>query len=161
MKKIFAIICVLVLVSCGSRKVNKTNIEKSIDSTSKVTIIDTSFKNTQIKDTSYVIKNVEIDEFEVCPISDSLPIIINGVSYKNAYLKIKKTKDNSLYSSGKITSENEGKQVKIQKEDNVSIKEEENVRNVDRDNTYGFFICNWRLKYNHRIYSIIKIRSFK
>jgi len=140
MKKIFAIICVLVLVSCGSRKVNKTNIEKSIDSTSKVTIVDTSFKNTQIKDTSYVIKNVEIDEFEVCPISDSLPIIINGVSYKNAYLKIKKTKDNSLYSSGKITSENEGKQVKIQKEDNVSIKEEENVRNVDRDNTYGFFI---------------------
>jgi hypothetical protein len=140
MKKIFAIVCVLVLVSCGSRKVNKTNIEKSIDSTSKVTIVDTSFKNTQIKDTSYVIKNVEIDEFEVCPISDSLPIIINGVSYKNAYLKIKKTKDNSLYSSGKITSENEGKQVEIQKEDNVSIKEEENVRDVDRDNTYGFFI---------------------
>lgn len=140
MKKIFTILCVLVVISCGSRKVNKTSAEKTIDSAFKKTIVDTSFKNTEVKDTSYTINNIEIDEFEVCPISDSLPIIINGISYKNAYLKIKKTKDNSLYSSRKITSENEAKSVKTQEENKISIKYIKDIKNIDRDNSYGFFI---------------------
>lgn len=139
MRKLILLI-LLVLTSCGARKVSKVEIKTTKDSTFTKVSVDTSARKTNVIDTSYVIKDVTIDEIEVCPISDTIPIIVNGVVYKNARLRIKKTKDNTLYSNKKIVSETEDKSFREEVSVTKSEKTNEFIKDVDRDNTKGFFI---------------------
>ena len=95
------------LISCGSRKVEvkkdfvNTNVKTEIktNTTEQIKLIDTS----------------QIDEFIICPIVDSLPIVVNGITYKNARLTYKKTKVNKIYTNDKKIQQTERKQVKTQK----------------------------------------------
>jgi hypothetical protein len=139
MKKLILIL-LLLLTSCGARKVSKIEIKTIKDSTFTKVSVDTSLRSTNVIDTSYIVKDLTIDEIEVCPISDTLPVIVNGVVYKNARLKIKKTKDNTLYSNKKIVSEIEDKSSKEEVSITKSEKIDESIKDIDRDNTKGFFI---------------------
>jgi hypothetical protein len=139
MKKLILIL-LLLLTSCGARKVSKIEIKTIKDSTFTKVSVDTSLRSTNVIDTSYIVKDLTIDEIEVCPISDTIPIIVNGVVYKNARLKIKKTKDNTLYSNKKIVSEIEDKSSKEEVSVTKSEKIDESIKDIDRDNTKGFFI---------------------
>lgn len=139
MKKLILIL-LLLLTSCGARKVSKIEIKTIKDSTFTKVSVDTSLRSTNVIDTSYIVKDLTIDEIEVCPISDTIPIIVNGIVYKNARLKIKKTKDNTLYSNKKIVSEIEDKSSKEEVSITKSEKIDESIKDIDRDNTKGFFI---------------------
>ena len=87
MKKIL-ILCFLILTSCAARKVNveKTAISIKVDSTS---ITKQETISTQDNHVSIV---TNTDELEVSPISDTIPMVVNGITYKNAKLRYKKTK---------------------------------------------------------------------
>lgn len=139
MKKLILIL-LLLLTSCGARKVSKVEIKTIKDSTFTKVSVDTSLRSTNVIDTSYIVKDLTIDEIEVCPISDTIPIIVNGIVYKNARLKIKKTKDNTLYSNKKIVSEIEDESSKEEVSITKSEKIDESIKDIDRDNTKGFFI---------------------
>ena len=110
MKKQIFILVSLLFISCGSRKVTKTNLEEKKDSVSVVDVkteIKTN-ENTEINNNSKIDKTEE--EFIIEPIDTSKEIIVNGKTYKNVKIRHKKTKDNSLHINQKKVSKNALKQ---------------------------------------------------
>ena len=110
MKKQIFILVSLLFLSCGSRKVTKTNLEEKKDSVSVVDVkteIKTN-ENTEINNNSKIDKTEE--EFIIEPIDTSKEIIVNGKTYKNVKIRHKKTKDNSLHINQKKVSKNALKQ---------------------------------------------------
>jgi hypothetical protein len=106
MKKLIYILVSIVFISCGSRKVNKTNLEEKKDSVSVVDVkteIKTN-ENTEIKNNSKIDKTE--DEIIIEPIDNSKEIVVNGKTYKNVKIRHKKTKDNSLHTNQKKVSKN-------------------------------------------------------
>lgn len=96
----------LFLISCGSRK---SEVKKD------VTTNDVKTETvTEVKEQVKFIDTTFIDEFEICPLVDSIPIVVNGVTYKNARLTYKKTKVNKIYTNDKTTHKNELKHDKTQ-----------------------------------------------
>jgi len=84
-------------MSCASRKVQVNNVEIKTDSI--VERKDTIAIKTV--DSIYIKKDISIDEITITPLDTCKPFVVNGTSYKNAIITIKKTKDNSLYSKKK------------------------------------------------------------
>jgi len=110
MKKLIYILVSIVFISCGSRKVNKTNLEEKKDSVSVIDVkteIKTN-ENTEINNNSKIDKTE--DEFIIEPIDNTKEIVVNGKTYKNVKIRHKKTKDNSLHTNQKKVSKNALKQ---------------------------------------------------
>lgn len=87
---VIGLITAIVLTSCGSRKVQKSEI-KETDKTEIKTEVKTE---TKITDKTKIIDTSTSDEIEICPVSDSIPMVVNGVTYINAKIRRKKTKNN-------------------------------------------------------------------
>ena len=120
---------VLLLVGCGSRKVNKSNIETQ----TKTEIIVTDSVKTQTKTDSTT--EIKSNEFEIVPIDTIKPIIIidsqgKKTSYLNARLKYKseinrnKTLKNELVQSNRKTNI---KALKQTKQDTKQIERKESI----------------------------------
>ena len=110
MKKLIYILVSIVFISCGSRKVSKTNLEEKKDSVSVVDVkteIKTN-ENTEINNNSKIDKTE--DEFIIEPIDNTKEIVVNGKTYKNVKIRHKKTKDNSLHTNQNKVSKNALKQ---------------------------------------------------
>lgn len=93
------ILLLLLITSCASRKVNTTKEDTkiTIDSTAIVKIDSVSTINNNIKVSELS------EELEISPLSDTIPMIVNGVTYKNAVLRYKKNR--------KVSTDNSKKQV--------------------------------------------------
>jgi uncharacterized protein YpmB len=87
---ILALITAIVLTSCGSRKVAKSETKEQEQKTEKITLET----ETRVTDNTKIIDTSTSDEFEICPVSDSLPMVVNGITYKNAKIKRSKKKNN-------------------------------------------------------------------
>ena len=110
MKKLIYILVSIVFISCGSRKVSKTNLEEKKDSVSVVDVkteIKTN-ENIEINNNSKIDKTE--DEIIIEPIDNNKEIVVNGKTYKNVKIRHKKTKDNSLHTNQKKVSKNALKQ---------------------------------------------------
>lgn len=82
------------LLSCGSRKVQKSNVTEDKKETTETHIIDTS---RTIIDTNIKIKVIDTSttcEIEIIPIDTTKPFMYNNKVFKNAILRIKKHKNN-------------------------------------------------------------------
>lgn len=131
MKKLILIL-LLFLMSCGARKVAVTNVDIKKDSISIVTT-DTVVKSTiDVKDSTNVKTNIEEDEITVTPIDTSKEIVYNGKHIKNAILKIKKVKTNSLYVNVNKASKNDSIAIKTSKVVSVKDIKKENTKQVDK-----------------------------
>ena len=87
---ILAIVLIVCLSSCSTRKVNKTEIKETETKTEVIaenTKTDVS-ENTKIVDTSTT------DEIEYIPIDNTKTIVVNGKSYFNTKIKRSKKKNN-------------------------------------------------------------------
>jgi preprotein translocase subunit SecF len=110
MKKLIYILVSLLFISCGSRKINKTNLEEKKDSVSVISVktnIETN-ENTEINNNSKIDKTE--DEIIIEPIDNTQEIVVNGKTYKNVKIRHKKTKDNSLHINQKKVSKKALKQ---------------------------------------------------
>jgi len=131
MKKL-TLILLLFLISCGARKVAVTNVDIKKDSVS-VAITNTTIKSTiDVKDSTNVKTNIEEDEITVTPIDTSKEIVYNGKRIKNAILKIKKVKTNSLYVNVNKASKNDSIAIKTSKVVSVKNVKKENTKQVDK-----------------------------
>lgn len=110
MRKLIYILVSLLFISCGSRKVNKSNLEEKKDSVSVVDV------KTKIKTNENTVENNNSkidktsDEIIIEPIDNNKEIVVNGKTYKNVKIRNKKTKDNSLHINQKKVSKNALKQ---------------------------------------------------
>lgn len=112
------LLLLLLITSCASRKVAivKEESKITIDSTAIVKIDSVSTTNNNIKIAE------SLEEFEICPISDSIPMIVNGISYKNAVIRYKKSNKKSIDTSSKVVSKNTTKSVRIKKNQTNKLK---------------------------------------
>lgn len=110
MKKIYLTLITIsiILQSCASRKVDKTIIETETKTEQVVEQKDSITKEV-FEELKY---DIETCEYELEPIDTTKEIIFNGVKIKNARVKVKKTKDNSLYSKNEKASKTSLKQSK-------------------------------------------------
>jgi hypothetical protein len=103
--KLTTLLLALLLISCGSRTVNKE--QKKTDSTATVTQV---IKTDSIsKDSTSIKFDVETDEIVIEAVDSTKPIeIINNegkvTKYKNARISKKKRKDNTIVVSEKIVA---------------------------------------------------------
>lgn len=110
MKRYIFILVSLLLISCGSRKVTKSKIEEKKDSVSVVVEkIEIKTNENTIENNNSKIDKTE-DEFIFEPVDNTKEIVVNGQTYKNVKIRIKKTKDNSLHTNQKKVVKNALKQ---------------------------------------------------
>lgn len=122
------LLLLLLITSCASRKVAVVKEE------SKITIDSTTIvKTDSVATINNNIKTAEsLEEFEICPISDSIPMIVNGISYKNSVIRYKKSKKTSVDNSNKIVSKNTTKSIRLKKNQTNKLKN----KVVDKKNNY-------------------------
>jgi hypothetical protein len=121
MKKLLLFTC-LILLSCGSRKVNIEKLTVKKDSTATVEVKVIAVETKQKTDSTNVSTTIDDNEITVTPIDTCKEIVVDGKIYKNVILKIKKIKTNSLYTNKKKESETKridsaAKSIVIKKED--------------------------------------------
>jgi len=105
--------------SCSTRKVAIDKVKK--DSLSQIyTKIGTN-ETIKIETKNDII----IDEFTITPFDTCKDIVVNGITYKNAILTYKKTKDNTIQVQDKKTSKIEQKKQTTKVEIETKNKETE------------------------------------
>lgn len=130
MKKILILI-ILLLSSCAARKVNVDKVDSVVKSDS-VSITKQEVVTTQDNHVSIV---TNTDEIEVSPVSDSLPMVVNGITYKNAKLKYKKTKKVLVDTTKIKVAQKSSIEVKVKKDANVKTFK----KDVDKKANYAIY----------------------
>jgi hypothetical protein len=137
MKKIILLLFIL-LTSCASRNVNINKTETIKDSVVntevKVITIESKIKT----ESTSITTGIDSSEITITPIDSSKTIIVDGKSYKNVVLKIKKIKANSLYVNNK--KELETKHKDSMAATNVEVKEQSTIKTktIDKKANYWF-----------------------
>ena len=134
--------CVLVSLtsSCASRKVviDKTEIKKDSVVETKVSLISQEIEK-KSDSTNITITN-DFTEITIQPIDTTKEIIVNGVSYKNVILNVKKNKTNVSYSNKNKESYTKSKDStstnKVVKKEIINTKQ----KKIDKKQNYWGFI---------------------
>jgi len=134
--------CILVstMSSCASRKVivDKTDIKKDSIVETKVSLI--SQENEKKSDSTSIVITNENDELTITPIDTTKEIVVNGVSYKNVIINVKKNKTNVSYSNKNKESYTKSKDStstnKVVKTEVIKTKE----KKIDKKQNYWVFI---------------------
>ena len=113
----YLLILLLLLTSCGTRKVNKSTEETKQDK------VETVQNNIQIKENEAVKVIDSTDEISIEPIDSIKPMVIDGKSYLNVKIKHKKRKVNTSIVLDKTTSDTSKKKtvekIEVVKDDKV------------------------------------------
>lgn len=126
MKKVIILASLLLLVSCGARKVDVAKIDIKKDSIAETKVTVAIIENKIKTDSTNIVTNMDSSEITITPIDSSKTIIVDGKSYKNVVLKIKKIKANTLYINNKKESQTKHKDsVAVTK---VEVKEQVNTK---------------------------------
>lgn len=136
MAKLFTLLTsILLIVSCSSRKATIVKEDTKI-TTDSIAIVKTDSVST----TTNNIKIIEnVSEFEIKPLHDSLPIVIDGTSYYNAVIKYKKQNKVLIDTSKKIESKKTLKTIVKKKQESKKTKD----KVVDKKANY--FVYLWLL----------------
>ena len=140
MKK-FIIILLVILTSCGARKVDVSKIEVKKDSVveTKAEVKTVEVKN--VSDSTNIVTEMNNSEICIEPLDSTKEMVVNGKTYKNVILKIKKNKVNTSYTNNKTESN-------IKHMDSVGTTKasvKENVvgktKHIDKKANYWWIIC--------------------
>jgi len=118
----------VLLTSCAARKVDiqKVDAVTKVDSTSVVK------KEEVVVTQNNVSVNTDIDEVEVCPLVDTIPMVVNGVTYKNVKLKYKKTKIALVDTTKREEVKKESTKVSVKKDTKLKVLE----KKIDKKSNY-------------------------
>lgn len=133
---------ILILLStlffaCGARKVNK---EDKIEEKATVEVVTQKDSVSEVAKTEIKF-DIDTHEIEIIPIDSTKEFVVEGKKYFNAHIKIKKKKDNTIYSKDSIVSKTSQKQSKtVTKE-----TKKEKVKIVDKKEakTFWFWLSFW------------------
>jgi hypothetical protein len=123
-----AIISVILLTSCGSRKVAKSETKEQEQKTEKSTLET----ETRVTDNTKIVDTSTSDEIEISPISDTIPMVVNGITYKNAKIKRSKKKNNiSIVKDVKVQHKAKKSDLKVVKSNRII-----EVKQIERKESY-------------------------
>lgn len=135
MKK-FILLIFLVLMSCGTRKVDVSKIEIKKDSVVETKVVVQTLETKDVIDSTNITTEVNTDEICIEPLDSTKEMVVDGKIYKNVSLRIKKNKVNTSYRNNKTESN-------IKRTDSVStsktdVKESTvaNAKNINRKANY-------------------------
>jgi hypothetical protein len=129
---VIGLIAAIVLTSCGSRKVSKSETKEQEQKTEKITLET----ETRVTDNTKIIDTSTTDEIEICPVSDSLPMVINGITYKNAKIKRSKKKNNiSIVKDVKVQHNAQKSDLKVVKSNRII-----EVKQTERKESYWWLL---------------------
>jgi len=111
---------ITMLSSCGTRKVVIDEVKK--DSLSQIVTKIVTDEAIKIETKNDIV----IDEFTITPLDTCKDIVVNGVTYKNAVLSYKKTKDNTIQVQDKRMSEE-----KLEVQD-TKVTQNRKVKDIER-----------------------------
>lgn len=147
--KYILILLSTMFIACGARKVNKQ--EKTEEKTTLDTVVQ---KDSVIEITNTSVNyNVETNEIEVTPIDSTKEFTVEGKKYFNARIKIKKKKDNTIYSEDNKVSKTSLKQSK------TLVKELKKDKNKVVDKKASYVWLYWLLFLLLIIYIIWKNKT--
>jgi hypothetical protein len=129
---VLALTTAIVLTSCGSRKVSKSETKEQEQKTEKITLET----ETRVTDNTKIIDTSTTDEIEIVPVDNTLPFTVNGKEYKNVKIRHKKSKNNiSIVKDVKV-------QHKAQKEGIVMVKRNKviEVKQTERKQSYWWLL---------------------
>ena len=125
---VIGLISAIVLTSCGSRKVNKSEIKEQEQKTEKFTLET----ETRVTDNTKIIDTSTTDEIEIIPVDNTLPITVNGKKYTNSRIKWKKKKNNiSTVKDVKVQHNEQKSELKTVKRDLIIER-----KVIDRKQSY-------------------------
>ncbi len=129
MKKIL-IILLIVLSSCGARKVAivKNDTKITIDSTAIVKMDSVATINNNI------VIDIQTQEIEVTAIDSCKEVVINNIPYKNARITIRNIKAKQIDTSIKKVAIKRQKEVKKAIVKKIEVKQKE----IDRKESYSY-----------------------
>lgn len=105
MKKLI-LLFLIILTSCGSRKVQIEKLDIKKDSIAETKVLVTTIETKEKTDSTNIVTTIDSGEITITPIDTCKEIIVEGKIYKNVVLKIKKNKVNTLYTNNKKESNN-------------------------------------------------------
>jgi hypothetical protein len=103
---------ILILFSCGTRKVQIEKAKEDVKKDSVSQIVEN--KTLEVKND--IVSTNEAEEIEIVAVDTSKVIVINGVSYKNAIIRHKKSKVNTIDKTIKKASQNALKRTEVKRE---------------------------------------------
>lgn len=124
---ILAIIFIVTLSSCASRKVVTDKLAIKLDSTfaAKDTL------SIKVVDSSYIKKEATLEDIIIKPIDSCAEFIVDGKVYKNVTITIKKQTNSNIHSKSKKTDLNTSKTQKIAVKKQIAIKKKEIIKKVN------------------------------
>jgi hypothetical protein len=129
---VLALLAAIVLTSCGSRKVNKSETKEQEQITEKITLKT----ETRVTDNTKIIDTSTSDEIEISPVSDTLPMVVNGITYKNAKIRRKKSKNNISIAKDVKVEHNAQKEAVMMVKRNKVIE----VKQTERKDSYWWLL---------------------
>lgn len=122
----------MIIVSCGSRKVNKSDATEDVKHVVKTSILDTSRIVINSDINVKVIDTSTTSEIEIVPIDITKPFMYNNKVFKNAFLRIKKHKNNISTQTTEKVSENRRNAVITDTKDKVKTRTEVIKKDTDK-----------------------------
>jgi hypothetical protein len=139
MKKLI-LLFLIVLTSCGSRKVQVDKLDIKKDSVVETKIAVTTIETKQKTDSTNIVTTIDNSEITITPIDTCKEIVVEGKVYKNVVLKIKKNKANTSYTNNKTESNNKRMDsvatIKVNKTEKVSGKN----KTIDKKADYSWIL---------------------
>ena len=122
----------LIIMSCGSRKVNKSQTKEQEQKTEKSTLEI----ETRVTDNTKIIDTSTSDEIEISPVSDTLPMVVNGITYKNVKIRRKKSKNNISVAKDVKVQQN------VQKSDLKAVKTNKvvEIKQIERKQSFWWLL---------------------
>ncbi len=129
---VIGLIAAIVLTSCGSRKVQKSETKE----TEKTEIKTEAKTETTVTNNTKILDSSTSDEIEISPVSDTIPMVVNGVTYINAKIRRKKTKNNiSINKDVKVQHKAQKSELKTVKRDLIIER-----KVIDRKQSYWWLL---------------------
>ena len=129
---LLGLIALIIMTSCGSRKVNKSQTKEQEQKTEKTTLEI----ETRVTDNTKIIDTSTSDEIEISPVSDTLPMVVNGITYKNVKIKHSKKKNNISVVKDVIVQQN------VQKSDLKAVKTNKvvEIKQIERKQSFWWLL---------------------
>jgi hypothetical protein len=127
------LILVILLSSCGARKVNKSENKQDTKTETTIAVVDTSKTTTDTKENIKIIDNSTSDEVELTPIDNNKPMVIDGKTYLNTKIKRQKKKANKSIIKDKTIAQTAQKAVNIKSSNKIEETKQSTIKKIDKE----------------------------